>query len=804
MKVNEQWLREWSDTTLNIADLANELTMAGLEVETIEALGTNKLRHIVVGQVNLISAHPNADKLQVCEVNVGKSKTLQIVCGAANVVEQGRYPVALVGAELPNGLIIKPAKLRNIDSEGMLCSSEELGLSDNTDGLFGLPEDAPIGTSIFKYLSLDDNVIELGLTPNRGDCLSIAGVAREVSVLTGCRYKRPNIRPVKPTIKRKLTVTLAQKEACPHYVGRIIEGISASAESPLWIKEKLRRCGLRSISATVDITNYVLLELGQPMHAFDHCKLEGGIVVRYAQDKESLKLLDGKTIKLDNETLIIADQSGPVALAGIMGGDNTAVDDTTRDIFLESAYFNPLTVAGKARKYALHTDSSHRFERGVDFTLQVDALERATSLILQIAGGKAGPIVEKTAKAQLPKLNKINLRYDRIGRILGTSIPKAKVSAILKKLHFTIKAQKQGWQVVAPSFRFDVAQEIDLIEEIARIYGYHNIEESNFRATAHVLPRPEASVDVSVFSSLLVARGYQEAITYSFVDPELQMQILPDCKPISLKNPISADMADMRTSLWPGLLQVAQYNHNRQQGRIRLFETGQVFYKQGRKIIHVEQMAGLITGSVYPEQWGNNTKVIDFYDAKSDLEALLSVCGVNDRFSFNRPSKDKQHPALHPGQTARIECKPDDSSDEQRPIGWLGCLHPELQAKLGFSEPVFLFEVELSPIRQRRIPQYTALSKFPTIRRDLAIVVDENVNMQSIRTCVKKSASNILREFQLFDEYRGKGIDSGRKSLAFGLTLQKQDRTLKDDEVDTIVARVMKSLEIELGATLRE
>jgi len=806
MKINEQWLKEWSDTTLSVEELSKQLTMAGLEVEAIEAVSESKLEHVVVGQVELISAHPNADKLRVCEVNIGKTKKLQIVCGAANVVEQGKYPVAMIGASLPNGLVIKPAELRGISSEGMLCSTAELAMSDSAEGLFTLPKDAPIGTALYKYLSLDDTVIEIGLTPNRGDCLSVAGIAREVSVLTGCRYKRPKFKTISAKHKSTYPINIEQKEACPHYVGRVIKGIRADAVSPVWLQEKLRRCGLRSISATVDVTNYVLLELGQPMHAFDLDKLDTGIVVRFAEKKEKLKLLDGQTVKLIPGSLVIADNNGPVALAGIMGGEASSVTDSTVNILLESAYFNPLTIAGKARLYALHTDSSHRFERGVDYELQRIAIERASALIIEIAGGQAGPIIEKRAKANLPKRNNITLRYERINRILGTTVPKSRVSTILKKLHFEVKTTKHGWKVQAPSFRFDIELEIDLIEEIARIYGYHNIEESNYRIAATISPKPESVIVEETIKDLLVARGYQEAITYSFVDPELQQQIMPNSSAVSLQNPISADMGDMRTSLWLGLLQAAQYNHNRQQSRIRLFETGLVFHKQGRKIVQTSKLAGLLIGDVYPEQWSKNSTLIDFYDAKGDVEALFALSGAPDQFSFHQPSDNvvEQNPALHPGQTARIDYLTDDIKSETKTIGWLGCLHPEIQKKWGFSERVFLFELDLETVKHRRIPLFAALSKFPTVRRDLAIVVDNNVSMWSIHECVKKSAPNILRKFQLFDEYRGKGIDSGRKSLAFGLTLQNQERTLKDEQIDTIVARVMESLEIELGATLRE
>ena len=801
MKISDQWLREWIDPKLDVASLGHKLTMAGLEVDALAPVTTSTLEHVLVAEVVSLEAHPDADKLRVCQVNVGKTKPLTIVCGAANVRAGGKYPAALEGAQLPNGLTIKPTTLRGVASQGMLCSGTELGLGEQSDGLYTLPADAPIGKPVFDYMALDDHITELGLTPNRGDCLSMRGVAREVGVLTGQRLKDLAVEKVKPTIKDKVTIGLTAEQACPRYLGRIIKSVDVAARTPLWMQERLRRAGIRSISAIVDVTNYVLLELGQPMHAFDLAKLEGGIEVRMSKPKEKLVLLDGQKISLSKDSLVIADAKKALALAGIMGGEASAVGDSTQDILLEAAFFAPLAIAGKARSYGLHTDSSHRFERGVDFEMPALAMERATRLILDIAGGKAGPVVAQTAKKELPKRSKIRLRKDRIERVLGVSIGGKQISAILSRLGFTVVAGNTGqWQVTAPSFRFDVEQEIDLIEEIARIHGYHNIPESHAQVALAVRPKPEAHISEQRLKDLLVSRGYQEAITYSFVDPGLHgsVKAVADSAVISLQNPISADMAEMRTSLWPGLLQAAVYNNNRQQDRIRLFETGLVFQRVQKKIKQVPCIAGLVMGTVQPEQWSSSTAAADFFDMKSDLEALLGLTCRFDSFTF---SADK-HPAMHPGQCARVNFT--DLNGTDNPIGWLGTLYPELQKKLGFSAKVVLFELELDSILTRAIPKFEPLSKYPAIRRDLAIVVNDDVSMSMVGNCVKKIASKSLKKFQLFDEYRGKGIDSGRKSLAFGITLQNHDRTLTDEEVDTIIAKVIVALEKDLDATLRE
>jgi len=802
MKISEKWLRDWVNPKIDAKQLGEKLTMAGLELDALEDYSVNKLKHVVVGEVISLAPHPDADKLRVCQVNVGHGAALTIVCGAPNVEPGGRYPAALEGANLPNGMTIKATKLRGVQSQGMLCSAAELGISDSGDGLFTLPQDAPVGTAIFDYLELDDAVLELGLTPNRGDCLSIRGVAREVGVICKASFNDADYEYLPAQSKRKLGIELAAPDACPRYLGRVIEGVNVKAETPLWMRERLRRCGIRSISVIVDITNYVLLELGQPMHAFDLAKIQGGIQVRMAKAKEKLKLLDGQTVQLDNDTLVIADDSKALALAGIMGGDDSAVDvEQTQDIFLEAAFFAPIAIAGKARKYGLHTDSSHRFERGVDYEVTRNAMEQASTLVTQLAGGKPGPVVEATNKASLPKTPKIRLRAARIERILGMSPSAKDVVDTLERLGFSVSESKAGeWQVLPPSFRFDVSGEIDLIEEIARIHGYEQIPASQAMFSASVRPLSEKRVSLASLQDVLVARGYHEAITYSFVEPGLQKLITEadDSEQVFLHNPLSADLSVMRSSMLPGLVQALIYNQNRQQERIRLFETGLIFYKKNNKLEQRAMIAGIAAGAVNPEQWGDSLRASDFFDVKADVEALFALGAKQEQLTFVAA----RHPALHPGQCADVYIT--QNNGENVAVGRIGSLYPELKQRLGINHDAVLFEISLDVLLNREIPAFQPVSKFPAIRRDLAILVDDAITAKMISDCVKKNTSNLLKKFQLFDEYKGKGIDSGRKSLAFGITLQDHDRTLVDSEVDTIIAKVVSALEQELGGTLRK
>ena len=798
MKFSEQWLREWVNPPISTTELAAQLTMAGLEVDAIEAVA-GEFDQVVVGEVLSLEKHPDADKLRVCQVDVGDKAPLQIVCGAANVHAGMKAPVALIGATLPGELKIKKSKLRGIESFGMLCSAKELGLAETAEGLLPLATDAPVGQSIREHLQLDDVSIELGLTPNRGDCLGLEGIAREVAVLNRLDVSGPPIKPVEATIKDTFAVKLTAEADCPQYCGRVIRGIDPMATTPLWMQERLRRCGIRSISASVDITNYVLLELGQPMHAFDLTKLSGGIDVRLSRAGESIELLDGQTIELTEGALVIADHAKPQALAGIMGGNASAVTDETQHIFLESAFFTPGAIAGRARSYGLHTDSSHRFERGVDPTLQRQAIERATQLLLDIVGGDAGPITEATIAEHLPQSGQILLRYSRIERILGRVISKATIEQILSRLGMQLVANGEGWAVTAPGFRFDIQREVDLIEEIARIYGYSEIPSNRPRLVAEMLPQPEHRIDLPAIQAVLVQRGYQEAITYSFVDPALQTLIEPETDAIALANPISADLSVMRTSLWPGLLQAAQYNLNRQQDRVRIFETGLKFSLENNDIRQESMLAGLISGTQDPQQWAIQAKECEFFDLKGDVEAILALTGSTDGIIFS----SQRHTALHPGQSAKIVRHGRQQGGSQD-IGWIGALHPAIEKKLGLPQRVYLFEISMSAITTRHVPRYRELSKFPAIKRDLAIVVDESITSQSVHECIRRAAPDMLTNFKLFDVYRGKGIDSGRKSLAYSLTLQNLERTLTDEEVEAVMSGIMQNLNKELGATLRD
>ncbi len=792
MKFSEQWLREWVNPANSTDELCHQLTMAGLEVDAVEPVA-GEFSGVVIGEVVKVEPHPDADKLRVTEVNVGGEEKLGIVCGAANVREGLKVPVAVIGAVLPGNFKIKKAKLRGVPSAGMLCSASELGLAESSSGLMELPDDAPIGEDIRKFLNLDDVTIELGLTPNRGDCLSVAGVAREAGVLNQAAVNSPVIENVAATSKDTFKIEVSVAADCPRYLGRVISGVNVSAETPLWMQERLRRSGIRSLGPVVDVTNYVLLELGQPMHAFDLAKLNKGIVVRHAKAGEKLALLNEQEVELDAETLVIADHNGPLAMAGVMGGSASAVGDNTTDIFLESAYFAPEAIVGRARRYGLHTDSSHRFERGVDPQLAERAMQRATSLLLDIVGGKAGPVEQVVNEGELPARNPIHLRQQRIERILGSAIAANEVEDILTRLGMTVESVADGWQVTAPSFRFDITIEVDLIEEIGRIVGYENLPSKRPLGALLMHPQPEGRLDRRDFLNLLADRGYQEAISYSFVDPSVQKQLDPEGQGIELANPISSDLSVMRTTLWAGLLPVLQHNLNRQQSRVRLFEYGLNFVRQGDEIQQQNMLAGLAYGSLEPEQWGSAERKIDFYDVKADIEALLGLTRKGAQFRFVPES----HPALHPGQSARIYCG-------EEPAGWLGALHPALEKAFDLRGQCYLFEIKADMLYEKNVAKFAEISKFPAIRRDLAVVVDEAISADRVLECIKNAAPETLKNLKLFDLYAGERIDSGRKSLALGLTLQAQSRTLTDEEVDTAIEQVVNSLVCELGATLRE
>jgi len=778
--------------------------MAGLEVDAIEPVAAD-FSGVVVGLVTAIAPHPQADRLQVCEVDVGSGTLLGIVCGARNVTVGMRVPTACIGARLPGGLKIKKTKLRGVESQGMLCSAAELGLAERSDGLMPLADDARPGDDIRDYLQLDDVSIELGLTPNRSDCLSVAGVAREVGVLNRCTVRGPSMKAVAATSQARMDVIVEDAAACPRYLGRVIDGVSTAARTPLWMQEQLRRCGIRSISPVVDVTNYVMLELGQPMHAFDLQRLHGAITIRKASAGEHLTLLDEQSVSLDEQSLVIADRQGPLALAGVMGGLESAVTGATKELFLESAFFTPAALSGKARSYGLHTDSSHRFERGVDPELPRQAMERATSLLLDIVGGRAGEIIEVTAEQYLPQRPRVTLRSTRLQRVLGMSIPTDEVTGILRSLGIEIIEQDaRYWLTRPPPSRFDIAIEADLIEEIARIHGYNRLPVSRPLAQMRIQADSgvEAGFDQRV-RDILVSRDYQESISYSFIDASLQRLLDPAHEAITLANPLSAELSVMRTSLWPGLLQAVKYNLNRQHRRVRLFESGVRFIRRNGQISEDKMIAGVACGDQLPEQWGAEARPVDFFDGKADIEVLVSSCtGAADSLEF----RAAEHPVLHPGQSAEISQsrRGEDGVTDSHPLGWYGLLHPSVTAELSLDCDVFVFELNCDALQRGQIAHFQPLSRFPVIRRDLAIVVEKKITASQVHACIAESAGEWLRETLIFDVYTGKGIDSGAKSLAIGLTLQDYSRTLTDDEVETRVAGVLSHLNKKLGATLRE
>lgn len=795
MKISEQWLREWVSPDVSTEQLVEQITMAGLEVDGTEAVA-GAFSGVVVGEILSVEQHPDADKLRICQV-AGGDEVVQVVCGAPNARAGIKIPFATVGALLPaendSTFKIKKAKLRGAESFGMLCAEKELGLSDANEGLMELAADAPVGTDLRDYLDLDDTIIDVDLTPNRADCLSVAGIARDVGVIYKADVTEPAIDAVPATIEDTFPIEIQAGADCPRYVGRVVRNIDISQPTPLWMQEKLRRSGLRSIDAVVDVTNYVLLELGQPLHAFDLNLLKNGIQVRHAEANEKITLLDGQELELQDDSLVIADHQQALALAGIMGGDATAVSASTTDIFLESAFFAPQKIAGRARSYGLHTDSSHRFERGVDYELASKASERATRLLLDIVGGEAGPLVEVTSAGDLPVAAEVTLRESRIQKVLGLTIPKNEVSDMLTRLGLGVSETTEGWQIVSPSWRFDIAIEADLLEEVARIYGYNRLPVTTIHADLKLKAKSESIVSIKSVRRQLLARGYQEAITYSFVDPKAQALICPQDETVAVTNPISADMAVMRTSLWPGLLAAMEHNLNRQQSRVRLFETGLSFIPQSGDLpLQDRQLAGAITGRREPEAWSENGEMVDFYDLKGDLESVIALQGNNTNIRLERG----EHPALHPGQTANIIA-------DGEPVGVIGAMHPELQKKLGFSQKIYLFEVKLSAITKSELPKFTELSKYPEVRRDLAILIPREIDSNKVLDSVRKVAGDDLRNLRLFDIYEGKGIDLKEKSLALGLTYQHSSRTLNEDEVNASVDQVVTQLQEQFGATLR-
>ncbi len=790
MKFSESWLREWVDPDISSETLLEQLTMAGLEVDSISPAAP-PFEQVVVAEVVEVLPHPDADRLRVTQVDAGEDEPLTIVTNVADIAVGEKVAVAKVGCQLPDGTKIKKAKLRGVASFGMFCSMGTLGLVEESAQLERLADDAPVGRSIREYMALDDQIIEVDLTPNRGDCLGVAGIAREVGVINQMVVTPVAIEPVESTIDRTFPVSVEQSQPCPRYLGRVIEGVDASCPTPLWMQERLRRAGIRSLGPLVDITNYVMIELGQPMHAFDLEQLQGGVTVRHASEGERMTLLDGKELELDRETLLIADERGPLALAGIMGGEQSGIRPETRDLFLECAFFAPLAVAGKARSYGLHTDSSHRFERGVDPQLQQRAMERATRLLLDIVGGEAGPIIEVVSEKELPGNVSITLREERLSRVLGLSLDAQWVGNTLQGLGLDVVRTEDGWQAGIPSWRFDLAIEADLIEELGRIHGYDQLPLRSPQISARIDTIKEGVAPLAQLRQSLVDQGYHEVVTYSFVDPELQKIMDPDGSPLPLANPISSDLSVMRTTLWPGLLQCLEYNSKRQQSHIRLFESGLRFVQHGEKLQQQRVLSGLVFGDKSPEQWSVSSESVDFFDVKGDLEVLLEAV-ADVRFVA------KSHPVLHPGVSAAIEIG-------EKILGWVGAIHPSVAAERSLPRNIYLFELDLELLEQRVVPAFSPLSKFPMIRRDLSILLKDEISSEEVLSVVRACVDPyLLREVRLFDHYQGEHLDAGQKSLAFGLMLQSDERTLTDEDVETVVSRVVQQLNDQFEAVLRD
>ena len=790
MKFSESWLREWVNPSASTADLIEKLTMAGLEVDGVEKVA-GSFSGVVVGQIIEANQHPDADKLRVCKVLGPDNEEFNVVCGAPNARAGIKIPFAMIGAKLPGDFKIKKAKLRGVESFGMLCAQTELEAGDDDAGLWELAEDAPTGQDLRTYLDLDDNIIEVDLTPNRSDCLGIKGIARETGVLFREDVKEPKIEAVVPSIDELISVELASEIDCPRYFGRVIEGVNVGASSPLWMQEKLRRSDIRPIDAIVDVTNYVLLELGQPMHAFDKDKLAGGIIVRQSEPGETLALLNGSEIELQEGSLVIADQSGPLALAGVMGGASSAVSSDTKNIFLEAAFFNPISISGKARSYGLHTDSSHRFERGVDYELAEQALERATQLILDIAGGQAGPVIKAEDTAALPSEKTIVLRKARIEQGLGLAIPDTDVEEIIQRLGLDlISLGDSSWEFRVPSYRFDISIEEDLLEELARIYGYNNLPTTT-NLIPQILPtKSESVVERELIANQLVSRDYMEVITYSFIDPAMHSLFFGDAQAVELLNPISADLSVMRTSLLPGLFKTLISNVNRQHSRVRIFERG-LRFASAAEGGQTEGIAGLIYGETHEKTWVDSKDDVDFYDIKGDLCTLLDVGGRD--FEFETLT---DLPFMHPGQCATLKI-------DGEGVGFVGALHPEITKSQGLTKPVYAFEVDLAPLLTSSVPKFLGISRYPEVERDLAFVVPRNVLAGNMKEAISSVAGENLKQLKVFDIYSGEGIDSERKSIAFHLTFQHSSRTLNEDEVNAAVDAVVTHVEGEFGGALR-
>lgn len=827
MKLSEQWLREWVQPQLTRQGLINQLTMAGLEVggcEPVIVAGASTeadssapmLCQVVVGRITALKSHPQQSNLSICTVNVGATEKT-IVCGATNVRIAMNVAVALPGARLPELGIIQPIDKKGVLSEGMLCSATELGLTSAhedssatpsnpietaepnvpTAGILELPPEATPGQDLITLLQLDDAIIDIELTPNRGDCFSVLGVAREVAAIERIELNDQCSEPQSGTFPCPVSVNVIATSACPRYLGRTITGLSPNRPTPLWLQERLRRSGIRSISLLVDITNYVMIELGQPLHAFDLNKLDGQISVRFAKLNEPLTLLNAAEVQLTPDTLVIADNSGPVAIAGVMGGLRTSVDSATTDIFLEAAFFAPVAIAGVARRYGLVTDSSMRFERGVDPNLPQRALTRATELLLTLAGGACSTVMDITDASALPQRLDIILRHAQIKRILGVELSVEEVSAAFQASHFTATPIPDGWRVQVPSYRFDMALEVDVIEELARLIGYNNLPAQMLRTELRFVPAPQYEISLAQVRHILLTRGYHEAITYSFVSAAVEQSLSTGNDPIRLRNPISPELSVMRTSLWAGLIQALQYNLNRQAERVRLFETGLRYQRAQVEStdlpVQALMLAGLAYGPHLPLQWSEASRWIDFYDIKNDVCEILQLTHDFSAFSFRVGT----HPALHPGQSATLW-------RENTPVGHVGVLHPKIAQEFALEQPVVLFECALAPLLRAKPLQAQSISKFPLIRRDLAFVVDRDIAIADILNATQLAAGPMLLDVQLFDVYQGASIATTQQSVAIRLTFSDVAKTLVDQEVNTAIENVISSIVQQFSATLRE
>ncbi len=793
MKFSRSWLEEWVSPIPENEEFFHQLTMAGLEVDGYEELGKG-LSGVVVAEIEAITPIADSDHLNCCQVRTG-AEVVQVVCGAPNARTGLKTALAKVGTNLKGEIKIKKAKLRGVESEGMLCSASELGIADDDEGIIELPTSCILGEEITLALNLDDILVDLDLTPNRGDCLSIQGIAREVGVLNELEVKEVDVNEVESAISQKLPINLESLEGCPIYVGRVIKGIDTDAQSPLWMKEKLMRCGLRSIDPVVDVTNFVMLELGQPMHAFDLNKLSDEIVVREAREDETLVLLDDSEVQLDSNALVIADSKKPVALAGVMGGLESAVSDDTVDLFLEAAFFTPLSVAGTARRFGLQTDASHRFERGVDRELQVVAMQRATELLLDIVGGEAGPIIESRLENALQKTPLVSLSLNRLNALLGVEVDSGHVDQILTRLGFSVEKKNVhdediSWFVKSPSHRFDINVEADLVEEVCRVYGYENIPVKLPLAKLSLRTTSEQKISDFELKKHIAGLGFQEIIAYSFVEPKLMKLLDPGADLLALQNPMSSDQSVMRSNLFPGLIQAVQSNKSRQQDVIRLFELGSVFSLKSDELIQSEVLSGIFWGYSDNESWSEELRNVDFYDLKGCVDYLINLVGVT-QVDYRKTNNS----ILHPGQGADIfvgvEC-----------VGYFGKLHPAICAYLELDD-IFLFEIDSDFVRGKERRVFSPVSKFPSVRRDISVLIDESVEVAQVIKIAEEVLGEFLVQATIFDLYQGKGIPDSQKSIGLGLTLQSQKETLKEQEINDLTSSVLEALQDKLGAILR-